>query len=162
MKKIFLVIFCLIGLAAQSQSLERSVTATSGNYFYQAGTGSLSFTVGENAVTTLTAPNNILTQGFQQPDTSGITFVLENDIPVDVNIFPNPVSNYLSCIIGKENAGRFVFSVYDETGKLIAVPVTTAGDKFVFDVSKLVAGNFLLTVVDTKSKVSVSRKFIKM
>lgn len=161
MKKIILAGFCLVSFAARSQSLERSVIGTSGDYFYVGGTGSLSFTAGESAVVTLSSANNILTQGFQQPDTSGITFVLENDVPVDVNIFPNPVSNFLSCVISKENESRFVFSVYDEAGKLISIPVIAAGDKFLFDMANLTAGNYLLTVVDTKSKVSVSRKFVK-
>lgn len=161
MKKIILAGFCLIGFAARSQSLERSVTGTSGNYFYVGGTGSLSFTVGENAVTTLTAASNILTQGFQQTDTSLIDLVFENDVLVSVTIFPNPVSNVLTCVINSENGRSFLFTVYDESGKLVSVPVAATESKFVFDVSNLAQGNYVLTVVDAKSKVSVSRKFIK-
>ena len=159
MKKIFLVIFCLIGLAAQSQSLERSVTATSGNYFYQAGTGSLSFTVGENAVTTLTAPNNILTQGFQQPDTSEITIVEENNSSFAVEIFPNPVSEYLT--FKSKTNHSFLFAFCDEAGRLISVPQQKNDLQILFDVSKLAEGFYTLSVTDAEKKTVATKKFVK-
>ena len=96
MKKIIFGLFCLISIVAHGQSLERSVTANSGDYFYKAGTGSISFTVGECAVTTFSSANNKLTQGFQQPDTSEITFVEENNSSFSVEIFPNPVTQFLT------------------------------------------------------------------
>ena len=57
----FGVISCL------SQSIERSVVASSGDY-YEVGNISLSWTLGEIATETYTSGNTILTQGFQQPD----------------------------------------------------------------------------------------------
>jgi Secretion system C-terminal sorting domain len=160
MKKLIIAGFCLIGFGAQGQSLERSVTATSGNYFYQTGTGSLSFTVGENAVTTFIAPGNILTQGFQQPDTSEITFVLENDVPLSITIFPNPVSNFLSCNIS--GTRKFCFVIYDETGRRVSVPLTSSEQQLIFDVHSLVAGYYTLTINETSGKFQLSRKFIKL
>ena len=159
MKKILLVVFCLIGVAVHSQSLERSVTATSGNYFYQAGTGSLSFTVGENAVTTLTAPNNILTQGFQQPDTSEITIVEENNSSFAVEIFPNPVSEFLT--FKSKTNHSFLFSFYDEAGRLITVPQQKNDFQIVFDVSKLAEGFYTLSVADEEKKTVATKKFVK-
>jgi hypothetical protein len=50
-----------------SQSIERSVVASSGDYFEGAGI-SLSWTLGEIATEAYTSGNTILTQGFQQPD----------------------------------------------------------------------------------------------
>lgn len=160
MKNLVMVIFCLSGIAAHSQSLERSVNATSGDYFYQAGTGSLSFTVGENAVTTLIAPGNILTQGFQQPDTSEISFVMENDIPVSITVFPNPVANFLTCRMNV--AKNFHFTIYDEEGRLIDVPVISSEHELIFDVHLLSPGAYLISVKDARNKLQLSRKFVKM
>lgn len=58
---------CLSGsLLCNSQSIDNSVIATSGDYF-EGGGNSLSWTLGELAVETYTSPDVILTQGFQQP-----------------------------------------------------------------------------------------------
>ena len=159
MKKIIFVGLCLVGFAARSQSLERSVTATSGNYFYQAGTGSLSFTAGENAVTTLTAPNNILTQGFQQPDTSVINIIEESSSSFTIEIFPNPVSEFLT-FKGKVSHS-FLFSFYDEAGRLISIPQQKNDLQITFDVSKLAAGFYTLSVTDAEKKTVSTKKFVK-
>lgn len=50
-----------------AQSLTPQVIASSGAYQSNAA-GSLSFTIGESNIQTLTSANNILTQGFQQPN----------------------------------------------------------------------------------------------
>ncbi len=159
MKKILFVGFCLLGFAAHSQSLERSVSATSGNYFYQAGTGSLSFTVGENTVTTLTAPANILTQGFQQPDTSEIILVEEINSSIAVEIFPNPVSEFLT--FKSKTNHSFLFSFYDEAGRLISVPQQKNDLQITFDVSKLAAGFYTLSLLDKEKKTVATKKFVK-
>jgi hypothetical protein len=69
--KLFIVILLNIAgniyLVAQVQSLSPSVISIASSY-YDAGSFSLSTTVGELLTETLTNNNNILTQGFQQPD----------------------------------------------------------------------------------------------
>jgi hypothetical protein len=68
MKKIsFIILAMSIGITQLfSQSIERSVFASSGDYFEGANI-SLSWTLGEIATETFTNGNTILTQGFQQP-----------------------------------------------------------------------------------------------
>ncbi len=75
-KTIFIV---LLPFCANSQSIERQVVASSGN-FVQNIEGSLSFTVGESTIQLGADGVNILTQGFQQPFTSPI-------IPVEFGDF---------------------------------------------------------------------------
>lgn len=159
MKKIIFAGFLLIGFAAHSQILERSVTATSGNYYYQAGTGSLSFTAGENAVTTLTTPNNILTQGFQQSDTSTITIVEESISSFSVEIFPNPVFDFL--ILKNEMNHQLSFSFYDESGRLITVEQQKNNSQIIFDVSKFAEGFYTLSVTDIEKKTVATKRFVK-
>lgn len=158
-KKIITVCFCLAVIYANSQSLERSVTATSGNYFYQTGTGSISFTVGECAVATFSSANNKLTQGFQQPDTSEITFVEENNTAFSVEIFPNPATQFLT--VKNDTQHKFLFSFYDDAGRLIAVPQLRSDAEIVFNLSKLATGFYTLSVSDAEKKTSSSKKFIK-
>ena len=68
--KSFTVILAMLlsGITACfSQSIERDVVASSGDYFEGAGI-SLSWTLGEIATETYISGNTILTQGLQQPD----------------------------------------------------------------------------------------------
>lgn len=59
-----------------SQSIERSVVASAGDY-YESANVSLSWTLGEIATETYSSANNILTQGFQQPDISLVSLVVD-------------------------------------------------------------------------------------
>lgn len=64
---IFLTLVCqIIGTSAYSQTLSPHVFASAGGY-QSSATASLSFTMGEAAIATLTNGSNVLTQGFQQP-----------------------------------------------------------------------------------------------
>ena len=72
MKKVYTFILLLYALSAGAQSTTPTVVASSGGFFSNTA-GMLSFTVGElAAVTTLSSPNNYLTQGFQQPSDFGV------------------------------------------------------------------------------------------
>lgn len=66
--KLILVIFLLISRVS-AQSISRKVIATAGGTL-SGGGNTLSYTIGETAISTLTNSNVILTQGFQQPEVS--------------------------------------------------------------------------------------------
>lgn len=77
MKNLFvLAISLLISGLISAQSIERDVVASSGDYFDN-GSVSLSWTLGEIATETYTAGNVILTQGFQQPGSTMQGFSLD-------------------------------------------------------------------------------------
>jgi hypothetical protein len=88
-KVIFSFSIVFLSLATQAQSLTPQVIASAGNYFDN-GTVSLSWTLGEPAIETYTSGSNILTQGFHQPEllTVGIATVLPRN--TFMNIYPNP------------------------------------------------------------------------
>jgi len=77
MKTLILTIVFLTGaMICSSQSIERDVVASSGDFF-EGDNISLSWTLGEIAVETYDNGSNILTQGFQQP---GITLRIYVDL----------------------------------------------------------------------------------
>ena len=66
MKKILLTTICLaFATFSFSQQISRHVVASGGNYSSNSGY-TISSTIGESMVTTLTSASNVLTQGFQQ------------------------------------------------------------------------------------------------
>ena len=85
MKKILLIITAVaFATFSFSQQLSRYVVASGGNYSTASGI-SVSSTIGEPMVTTLTAGSNILTQGFQQSFSAPVdpTIVITNPLEGD-------------------------------------------------------------------------------
>lgn len=66
LKALLLIMPVFMSTIARTQSLSPKVIATGGGYQTSVN-ASLSFTIGESVTQTLTASNNMLTQGFQQP-----------------------------------------------------------------------------------------------
>lgn len=103
---------------SQVASLSPSVIASAGNYA-EAGNISLSWTLGEIAVKTLTSGNLILTQGFQQ------SYSLPDGIdldPVDWQIiaYPNPVNDELKIQFDVPEPTDFWVEIQDVTGRKLS------------------------------------------
>lgn len=71
---LILILSCISG--GRSQSLDRSVLASAGEY-YSSPVASLSWTLGEIATETYTSANVHLTQGFQQPDMTYVSLLVD-------------------------------------------------------------------------------------
>lgn len=119
--------FLLIGAslitcaALNAQSIERSVIGAAGGFATSAN-GSLSWTAGETAISTLSAGSVILTQGFQQPEipASSIKSVSANN---NITVFPNPSNGIFQVKLNQallNNVAGLNADVFDGSGKLVA------------------------------------------
>ena len=121
MRKIIVIVsLALFPFIAWGQSLSPTVIATAGDYFDN-GNVSISFTVGEVAVTTLEAGDVILTQGFQQPFELDVTAVNDQEISWSVKTYPNPVKDQLHIKFTLEKTDDFTVVVMDLTGKKVLI-----------------------------------------
>ena len=120
MKK-FITLFAAVVLASQITfaqiELSPTVIASAGNYA-EAGGISLSWTLGEIAVTTLEQGDLILTQGFQQ------SYLLPDGIdlnPIDWQIiaYPNPVKDELRIQFDVLEPTDFWVEIQDVTGRTL-------------------------------------------
>ena len=85
---ILLIALCATFLQAQE------VVTTAGSYG-ETSSGSLSWTVGEPVIETITDGTNTLTQGFQQ---SKLTVTAINDLKfpgIELSVYPNPTNSFL-------------------------------------------------------------------
>ncbi len=103
---------------SQVATLSPTVIASAGNYA-ESGSISLSWTLGEIAVSTLTQGDLILTQGFQQ------SYVLPDNIeldPIDWQIiaYPNPVNDELSIQFDVLEPTDFWIEIQDVTGRILS------------------------------------------
>ncbi|MCP4311835.1 MAG: T9SS type A sorting domain-containing protein [Bacteroidetes bacterium] len=144
---IVLVLFTSVGLRAQ-ESLAPSVVASGGGYF-EAENISISWTLGELAVTTLSGGDMILTQGFQQPfgSTVGIS---ERESSWDISAYPNPMGEELRIRFNIEKHGDYLVEVQDVTGRLITQQLyreVNPGDIILLNTSAYSSGVYFLKVL---------------
>lgn len=122
MKKL-LILFAFTGFVflANAQSLSPTVIASSGGFFSNAN-GSLSYTVGEmTMVQTFTSSNNILTQGFQQPNDNivGLLDFVKDPTGTFV-LYPNPVVDKLWFGFEFAQPGSVAVAAYNGIGQKVA------------------------------------------
>jgi hypothetical protein len=121
MKRILLfsALFGSSAFLAKAQMLTPTVVASAGDY-YTTSWGSLSWTAGESAVETFVAGNNILTQGFQQPEQQNITVIGNAEKPYGISVYPNPTQNVINLHFTNATLnGPVMLELVDMTGKVI-------------------------------------------
>lgn len=115
-KKVILSVLLLwIGLKAQAQAL---ITSTGGNV--SSSGGSVSFSVGQIVYKTNTSSIGSAAPGVQQPyEISILQGIEDNSINLNLNVYPNPTSNFLILNAGNTEFSTLNFELYDISGKLI-------------------------------------------
>lgn len=117
----------------------------------------LTYTIGEPLTNTLSNPNNVVTQGFNQPYLS-IVSVEELNVEVTTTIYPNPSMEYFTVTVNGATEDLYGY-VYGIKGNYISATSLQNDNKI--NVNDLQPGTYLL-VVKTKKNEPISRtKFIK-
>jgi hypothetical protein len=162
MKKVIVIIsMALFSCTVWGQSLSPTVVASAGDYFDN-GTVSISFTVGEVAVTTLEAGDIVLTQGFQQPFELDVTAVNDQEITWSVKTYPNPVRENLHVKFTLEHPDGFTLVVMDLTGKKVFIKKydqVQSGEVKDIDFSQYAPGIYLISLTSQDKTV---RKIYKV
>jgi hypothetical protein len=146
-----LSVILLVVTSAQSQHIERQVTASAGDYSQAPNFGSLHWTLGETATETLTSGGIRLSQGFHQ------LYVLTVDIDqpeaesFSLKVFPNPASTSVS--LQNEQSGPLKWQLSDMSGKQLLQQGLPAFSLQTIDLHALPAGVYLLRATDERHKV---------
>ena len=144
-----------VGFLFAQVSMVNSVLSTAGA-FQTNGSYSLSWTVGELAVRTLTEGSNVLTQGFQQPWDMSVSIQDGPEINWSVQAYPNPVYDYLNVKFSLEKSEEFSIEVTDITGKKVLTrePQMINTDEIVdLDFTQFKPGIYFLRVYSSDQKV---------
>ena len=141
------LVLCSLATTAQV-TLTPSVVASGGGYA-EADNISISWTLGELAVSTLTGGNMILTQGFQQPFDMGVG--IENkEITWGISVYPNPVGEELRIRFNTESAGDYLVEIQDVTGRLVSqeqYKQVNPGDIVILNTATFTNGVYFLKVL---------------
>jgi hypothetical protein len=146
-----------IGLFLLTTSLSAQEVISTQEDSYSNGTNQIEFTIGETVVETVSDGTNTLTQGFHQTQLA-ITSLVDLDINFSVNIFPNPISEYLN--LGVETYEELSFHLFELTGKLLNEALITTKETTV-NLSQSPKGTYLLTLKHQGSKKIKTYKIIK-
>lgn len=160
MKKLSTLLIALTAIcAAQAQSISPQVIGSSGGYYTSTG-ATLSSTCGEPVIETVNSSTAIITQGFQQPESSGVG-ILEPGVSINVNIYPNPTFGNVRVEIG-EPTSDYTVHLFDITGKqLSSYRHPQNQSSMEIDLTNLAGGNYMLKISDHK-KTSVTYRIQKM
>jgi hypothetical protein len=122
MKKLFTLITAVVltsQLSFGQIELSPTVIASAGNYA-EAGSISLSWTLGEIAVSTLEQGDLILTQGFQQSYLDKDNNIDLDPIDWQIVAYPNPVDNELKIQFNVLEPTDFWVEIQDVTGRILS------------------------------------------
>jgi len=148
-KTMTIVTFFLLGLGVINA--QETVTTTGGE---ASGIGgSSSYTVGQVVYTTNTGANGSVTQGVQQPYEIYVTTgVNQTAINLEMIVYPNPTTNYLTLKVENEHIERLTYQVIDLQGKVIENKKVTA-DNTIIKMEALPKATYFLKVTDNNKTV---------
>ena len=146
-----LSVILLVVTSAQSQHIERQVTASAGDYSQAPNFGSLHWTLGETATETLTSGGIRLSQGFHQLYVLTVGIDQPEADSFSLKVFPNPTSNSVS--IQTEHSGPLEWQLLDVSGKRLLQQGLPAFSLQTIDLHALPAGVYLLRATDERHKV---------
>ena len=158
---LFLILLPCFSLTWGQVQLNPTVISSAGGYA-EATDISLAWTMGELAVSTLSATGMILTQGFQQPFLLDINAIDDPEFNWSVNAYPNPVSEVLNLRFNIDKTMDLQLELYDITGKKLFIkmlPSIMPGGRETLDFSGFREGIYILKITSEKQKV---RKIYKI
>lgn len=112
----------------------------------------IDYSVGENAISTISNASNCVTQGFLQPQLIISTGIVEVNEHNEVSVFPNPTSDFVLI----KSAEQVTWVIYDATGKVILI-----GDSSKIETTQFALGVYYLEISNEKSDNKQTIKLIK-
>ncbi|PLX26212.1 hypothetical protein C0581_04930 [Candidatus Parcubacteria bacterium] len=99
-------------------SIAQELISNNGAYYSNAN-GSLTWSVGEAVITTISDGTDTLTQGFHQSRFSFVSIYESYFEDISVIIYPNPTANQFSIDINTSDISGFTYTMFDLNGKLL-------------------------------------------
>lgn len=143
----YISLFLLVVFTLPAKAQE--VVAPAGDHF-EGTTHSISWTLGELAIKTLSANNYIITQGMQQPSALVVSVDELLDDKLEMVVYPNPTKDLLTIRVFGFIPQDLSYALYDMSGTRLQHarledPVVT------FKMASYAPGNYFLRVYSGKS-----------
>jgi hypothetical protein len=148
MKTRFTLLFCFLLNLLFYDSGAQETTASAGGNINSAG-GSISYTVGQVTNLYLSETKGSVAQGVQQPyEIFLITGIVEaKGISLDLQVYPNPVQDFLKLKIQDLNTENLVWKMHDANGKLLSTD-RVSGAEILISMANYTSGVYLFSVLN--------------
>jgi hypothetical protein len=144
----------IIPLLLCGSASAQEVISASGTEFIQPS-GSITYTLGEPVVETVSNSNSTLTQGFNQPWID-INTDVNGPVPVNISIYPNPTRHYLHLDIADSPSGhRYEF--FDAKGALV-LSGRVEDRLTTLDIQHLSSGGYVFRLYSPQATIPYSYK----
>lgn len=167
---LLILLFITAGISAQQYLLQPSIIAPAGDQNWSPDL-MLDWTVGEVAIESLHAGDRLFTEGFHQSDLQVVRILPEPVVqpesisgePVGVQVYPNPVSHFLTIQIHNARQQQYQVSVFDLNGRqLMARNMYPYSGSAEIDFSAFVQGMYLLRIINTDTGQQSSYRIAKL
>ncbi len=157
MRTIKVFLFCILQFSiSNAQQLE---VINSGGGFHENDQGSLTFSIGEVVIETISQGELYLTQGFCQANLT-ITPGSGSGFPYEILAYPNPAKDFVTLEIKSDDLNNLNYLLYDINGSLlISNQITSNKNSIPF--SSLIPATYFLKIIDNQIEVK-SFKIIKI
>lgn len=136
-----IMVFLFLAWSVQSQSVAPSVLASSGGEGQSGGT-SVEWTLGELAISSLEQGDNILTQGFHQPNL--IITGTKGQVDIGLSLYPNPTHQWL--VLEHDATTSYDYKLHSIQGQQAMNGEIVSGQN-ILDLTHLPSGHYILTVL---------------
>jgi hypothetical protein len=158
-KSILTVILVFAGFALYGQQISSDVIASSGDNFTSSSGISLSFSIGECVTETFSGSTVILSQGFQQGYYEVVSLSVNENIQVDMNVFPLPATDFITIELG-EQGEKYYAEIYDINGRIVLSEELTS-ESTNLNLMNFSLGTYILVITDNKRNTLKSMQIIK-
>ena len=157
------IIVCLLFFVfqiAKSQTIERDIISSDGAEVTIDGIR-ISWTLGEPLINSYFSETLNFIEGYQQPDTDSISFILDG-YDNEALIYPNPFSDNLYVELKTPIKKDIQLLFVNSLGQYVKRAYMASGiNKIKIDVSELVPGYYNILFLD-RTKISSVRKLLKI
>lgn len=115
--------------------------------------GTVNYSIGQVAYTTVSGANNSVAEGVQQPyEISTILGIDQNQISLTASVYPNPTTGKLSLNVQSEDLTKFRLQLYDVQGKLLKSQELTESLTSI-DLDQYPTATYILNILDGQALI---------
>lgn len=147
-----IIIIALFLINYSTVHAQETVAAAGGNF--SGSKGSVSYTIGQVAFTTVSSTNNSIIQGIQQPFEIFVVTAIENtsDITLKWIVYPNPTRNSVKLSIGAGDFDKMHYRLFDINGSIILDNKIESEETEII-MSNLIPSIYLLRVIRNEKEL---------
>jgi hypothetical protein len=157
-KSLLLILLFQAAWTINIQAQLMQVITSSGGICQEEET-SMTWTLGETIILTMSSGDLMFTAGFLQPVLIVSTTDRDESSPFEIKAFPNPANGSLEVELKESRSGNINFSLYDAGGRKL-LQIYPENSKTRIDLGQYSSGLYLLKVSEADKEIT-SFKIIK-